>query len=291
MLCKIKTLALTTGLLAGLAFLPTTLKADPILVIRPSVAPNAFGSPSFSQYTNNVRTALANNSSTGGTPNTPSYFQQAATYQNSMLVVTNFASWQARANPGAVFGPQYANELGSRVTFNTIIRDSNGAQINIASGYTDQVTSSSPGFPTGLEAGRTRNVYSNGVLGVLAGPDSMLGTGDDIVLTSGTGFVDAIITLSPGIGDAVEDFSGNLALQQAALDAEITYLNSLGTFTLTANLRFGNSALTSSTVTINQTQEPTATPEPTTMLLLGTGLAGIAVKVRKRRKASEADAE
>ncbi len=42
-------------------------------------------------------------------------------------------------------------------------------------------------------------------------------------------------------------------------------------------------------LTVTFTPQQTPIPEPTTILLLGTGLAGVAAKVRKRRKASKSE--
>lgn len=48
----------------------------------------------------------------------------------------------------------------------------------------------------------------------------------------------------------------------------------------------GASAIDGGSVNFNAFQ-PTVIPEPTTMLLLGTGLAGVAAKLRRRRKSAE----
>lgn len=118
--------------------------ADILTEVFPSVAPNAFGSPSYSGYVSNAIHAILNGLPAYGNPNDPTYYQQQSTIAPNQMIVTGFPSWLGSANPGTVFGPAYANELGNRPLFGVVINAGPGAPSISISELSFAATSNDP---------------------------------------------------------------------------------------------------------------------------------------------------
>ena len=264
-------LAALLGLAAGAAHALT-------ITVTPSLAPNAFGSPSYAPWVNNAFNALYAGQASAGTPGTPGYYQAQSNVQASDLVVTNFSAWMGQAEPGGAF----AGEEGNRGHFGlSILGD--GQQFSISE-LSFSAVSTDPGdalgvgfsFPTGDYD------YTSSYVGVLAGADGIVGTGDDTFITSGpnTQLVDALF--SRGSGNALQGLCAGCtpAQEQAAIDAAAA---SLGTqpfqFTGTYQLH----AVTGALVAEGSGSFDVGIPEPGTWALsiAGFGLAGAALRRRR----------
>jgi len=90
------------------------------------------------------------------------------------------------------------------------------------------------------------------------------------------------------VGSVTSTSTGGVFVDFSQTPANFTFSNASGSgsFTLMINDVSINPGRTAS-ITGNITGSQTAIPEPATMLLLGTGLAGVASRVRKRRKSAE----
>jgi hypothetical protein len=147
--------------------------------VYPSIAPNVFGSPSWTPYVSNAIFALENGLSSSGTPNTPAYYQQQSVINVNQLIVTGFPSWLGLVDPGTVFGPAYANEFGNRAHFGVVI-DGNGTQFSIDE-LSFTATSDDPGDLLGFTFATGSYAYSNDYVGVIFGT----GGGPNTYITSG----------------------------------------------------------------------------------------------------------
>ena len=118
--------------------------------------------------------------------------------------------------------------------------------------------------------------YGNGYMGVLKGIDGILGTGDDVLVTSGpnTQLVDALF--GPGSGNSYDAYCSpcTVAQQQAAIDAAA--FGSGGPFTLTGTYTLGD-------VSGSGTFNVSAVPEPSTWAMMILGFAGIGFMAYRRK--------
>ncbi|HTS25684.1 MAG TPA: hypothetical protein VMH81_07410 [Bryobacteraceae bacterium] len=255
-------------LLACAAGCPCVASALTIIVF-PSVAPNAYGSPSYADYVSNATTALENGLASYGTPGTPSYYQQTPVLETSDMIVTGFPSWEGQADPGTVFGPAYANELGNRPLFGVVITG-DGQKISI-----DQLSftafSNDPGNLLGFSFAQGSYTYSSNYVGIINGP------GGPTYVTSGPSsqLVDEIVGRGSGNADAAYCTGCTIAGQQAAINALLPDFVGMTRFTGTYTYGDGLAA-GSGTFDI--------APEPRTGFLVLPTLALAALWVIQRRQ-------
>ncbi|HTS65005.1 MAG TPA: PEP-CTERM sorting domain-containing protein [Candidatus Acidoferrales bacterium] len=259
--------------LAALAAIPG-LAGSITITVYPSVAPNAYGSPSYPAYVNNAIYALENGLTSYGTPGTPSYYQQTSNIAVDQMIVTGFPSWMGQADPGTVFGAAYANELGSRPLFGIDIKGG-GTQFSISQLSFSAVSDDPGGLLTfGFAAGSYN--YSADYVGIIYGPSG------PTYITSGpnTQLVDEVVGRGSGNADAAYCSGCTIAQQQAAIDARYADFAGMSSFAGTYTLASGDGSILAT-----GSGEFTVAPEPGTLLLFGAGLAGVGALARRRAAA------
>jgi hypothetical protein len=263
-------------------------RADVTITVTPSVAPNAFGSPSYGTYVSNAVYALENGLSSYGDPNSPSYYQalsNGAQITAGQNLVSGFSSWDGTADPGTVFGPAYANELGNRVLFGLTILG-NGQQFSISQlSFTE--TSNDPSNAMGFTFAAGSYNYSNEYVGVIYGAGGAADIADYTYVTSGpnTQLVDALYGRGSGNAFAVYSTDPGTTIQDKLNNAlaGIPNMTLTGTYSLidTPGSQINTFAMSLGYVNV------AAVPEPSTLISTGTGVVlALAYARRRRRRAA-----
>jgi len=233
---------------------PALVNAGTVTVtVLPSVAPNAFGSPSWAGYVSNAMTGLQTNQTTVGdrTVTPTGYTGGVTSVTAGQIEVTSFNSWEGNANPTGAF----QNELGNRLHFGLTVV-STSQQFDLADvGFS--ITSNDVGDDLGYTGDLSGTDFSTGTrIGLSYGADGIKGTADDILYDaanpgSDTSMINELYYVGVGNaewpGGSDPDPSNPLLGQQGAIDAETQWIDSnISDITGSYTINFGTSTATGS---------------------------------------------
>lgn len=180
---KTQKILLAAALAAG-ATLTSSAQSPFTIEVIPALAPNGFGSPSYNSWVANATYAIENGLSSYGASGPDQYNAVSGPLSYSDIFVTSFNSWLGQANPGDVFGPAYANELGNRLLFGLHIVADEGQQFSISQ-LSFVGTSTDPDNALGFGFAAGSYNYSAQYIGINYGGDGVKGGGDDLLITGG----------------------------------------------------------------------------------------------------------
>ena len=282
---RLRLTAAVLGLVVGMA---NQTRADITITVTPSLAPNAYGSPSYSAYVSNAVTALETGATSEGTAGTPSYYQalanSGATIDASQDIVTGFSSWNGQADPGTAF----AGEYGNRLLFGLSIVDTNAdgtpgtfsiSQLSFSATSTD--SGDSLGFSFGLGSYNYSNEYVGVIYGVDGAPNQYITTGLNTQLVNavygrGSGNAYDVYSTDPGATD--QDKIDNVV---ASIPGEVF----TGTYSLTQSTGPDITGSGSVTIQADPNFNPTAVaPEPSTIAMIVSAVPlGLGYWLRRRK--------
>ena len=241
--------------------------------IRPSSAPNVFGSPSWNTHQSNALNSLENGLGNIGDRNTSptAYEILNGEYMAGDVMVTSGNSWRGQANPAAPFDQEHGNRLHFGLhLFGDGVVQFKLEDLNFAITSSDAALNFAGNF-SGLSFNGTSRI------GIHWGADRAKGGGDDTVYVAGNGttLIDEMVYV--GVGNAYwPDFTPGPDLQ-ADIDSTINYLKTnkpviMGEYSIVGTDK----------ITYRNKETLVFVPEPGTLALFGLGLAGIGIARRKR---------
>jgi hypothetical protein len=245
-----------------------TASAQVTITVEATMAPNAFGSPSYDAWAANGIYAMENGLTSYGAAGPAQFNVTTSPLPVAANFVTGFPSWMGQADPAA----PYNNELGTRASFVAVI-NGNGSLINM-NNFGITMTSSDAGNALGVswpnnsispgdwtyDAGDIGLIFSNGIN--IAGGFTVVNSGDPGQM------VNEIISI--GAGNAYAGYLGDDPAPGATDQDIINYdLASVPNgYDFTGTFTYGDASGSA-------TFDFTAVPEPTTAGCFLLGLSAL----------------